>query len=130
MTKQELENRLIDFAVDVIKLAESLPGNAIGRYFTGQITRSGTSPALNYAESQSAESRKDFVHKLKIVVKELRETLVALKILNRIELSPGKEDLSKLISENNELISIFVKSVETASNNDKLLHQKSKIVNH
>ena len=126
MTREELENRLIDFSVEIIKLAESLPGNAVGRYFSGLIIRSGTSPALNYGESQSAESRKDFVHKLRIVVKELRETLVALKIIHKIGLISDQEVTSNLMSENNELKSIFVKSIETASYYDKF--PKSKIL--
>ena len=127
MMKYDLENRLIDFAVDIVKLTESLPRSATGKYITGQIIRSGTSPALNYGEAQSAESRKDFVHKLKIVVKELRETLVALKIIHRIEINPIIQEVTNLITENNELISIFVKSIETASYNDKL--PTSKIIN-
>jgi four helix bundle protein len=80
--------------------------------------RSGTSPALNYAEAQSAESKNDFVHKMKICLKELRETLVCLKII----LLKGyfKENkLADLVKENNELISIFVKSIQTAKSNAK-----------
>ena len=120
MTKSELENRLIDFAVAIIKLAGLLPNTFAGRHFSGQIIRSGTSPSLNYGEAQSAESRKDFIHKIKVILKELRETLIALKIIQRSKLNSNQEFLLGLITENNELISIFVKSVETATYNENI----------
>ena len=72
----DLENRLIDFAVRIIQLTESLPKNKVGRHIAGQLMRCGTSPASNYGEAQSAESRSDFIHKMKICLKELRETRV------------------------------------------------------
>jgi four helix bundle protein len=75
--KFDLEERLIKFAVRVIRLTESLPKTSIGRHIQGQLTRSGTSPAPNYGEAQDSESRADFVHKIKIVLKELRETCMA-----------------------------------------------------
>ncbi|MCW8813936.1 MAG: four helix bundle protein [Ignavibacteriaceae bacterium] len=84
----------------------------------GQLIRSGTSPALHYGEAQSAESRNDFVHKLKILLKELRETLVALKIIKRVSLAKKIDLVEKGIIECNELISIFVKSIETAKRNN------------
>jgi len=120
MTKSELEGRLIDFAVAVIKLAALLPGTFAGKHLSEQITRSGTSPALNYGEAQSAESRKDFIHKIKIILKVLRETLISLKIILKSNLLLNQKSLLELITENNELISIFVKSVETATNNEKI----------
>jgi four helix bundle protein len=83
---------------------------------TLQLTRSGTSPALNYAEAQSAESRQDFVHKMKICLKELRETMVCLKIVKKLEYFKP-ERLDPILQENNELIAIFVKSIETAKIN-------------
>ncbi len=115
--KFDLEDRLIDFSVLIIKLAADLPNSNTGRHLSGQITRSGTSPALNYGEAQSAESRKDFIHKMKIALKELRETLVCLKIIQRAELLNSDNRLLIAISESNELISIFVKSVSTAERN-------------
>ena len=75
--------------------------------------RSGTSPAPNYGEAQSAESRKDFVHKMKVALKELRETLIWLRIIERKQLC-SPERLPDIITECNELIAIFVKSVKTA----------------
>ena len=97
--KYDLENRLIDFAVRIIKLVESLPKSPVGNHIAGQLLRSGTSPAPNYGEAQSAESRKDFIHKMGVCLKELRETRVWL------------------IAECNELISIFVASIRAATKN-------------
>ncbi len=78
----ELEDRLIDFAVRVIAVVEALPDSKAGKHVAGQLVRSGTSPAPNYGEAQSAESRRDFIHKMKVALKELRETLVWLKVIN------------------------------------------------
>ena len=117
--KYDLEDRLIDFAVLICKIAEDLPDNRIGSHIAGQIIRCGTSPAPNYGEAQSAESRKDFIHKMKVCLKELRETRVWLKFIKRMAFS-GKEDLDRGLDESNELIAIFVKSIETANRNSKL----------
>lgn len=94
-SKFDLEERLIDFAISVIKISESLKSSAAGRHISGQLVRSGTSPALHYGEAQSAESMNDFIHKLKILLKELRETLVALKIIAKVPLTT-KLELVKL----------------------------------
>jgi four helix bundle protein len=114
--KFDLEDRLVDFAARCIKVANSLPNTQAGLHLSGQLTRSGTSPALNYGEAQGAESRKDFVHKMKICLKELRETRICLKIIIRSEML-GEEKLQSLIDETNELISIFVSSIKTAKAN-------------
>jgi four helix bundle protein len=82
----ELEERLIDFAVRIIKLSARLPRNAAGRHIAGQILRSGTSPAPNYGEARGGESSADFVHKLRIVLKELNETSIWLRIIDRSQL--------------------------------------------
>jgi four helix bundle protein len=119
MNKKELEERLINFAVLIIEIANDLPNNKTGNHLSGQLVRSGTSSALNYGEAQSGESRKDFVHKIKIVLKELRETLICLKIIERAKLLISSEKLKTGLKENDELISIFVKSVETAQKNLK-----------
>lgn len=113
-----LEERLVDFAVAVIRLVDSLPNTKAANHLGGQLLRSGTSPALNYGEAQSSESRKDFVHKFKIVLKELRESMVCLKILRKSKLFDASESLEKLSKECNELVSIFVKSIETAEKNN------------
>ncbi len=117
--KFDLEERLIDFSVLIIEISKNIFDTKAGNYISGQIIRSGTSPALNYVEAQSAESRNDFIHKLKILLKELRETLVGLKIIKRAPLTNKLELVDKGIIECNELISIFVKSIETARRNNK-----------
>jgi len=118
--KFDLEDRLIEFAVMIIRTTESLNNTKAGNHIAGQLVRSGTSPALQYGEAQSAESRNDFIHKLKILLKELRESLVALKIIKRVPLTTKLDLLEKALVECNELIAIFVKSIETArKNNDK-----------
>jgi four helix bundle protein len=119
--KFDLEERLIDFAVYIIQVSEATVNTPAGKHIAGQIVRSGTSPALHYGEAQSAESRADFAHKLKILLKELRETLVGLKIIKRIPLTTKIELLDKGIAECNELIAIFNKSVETARKNNETL---------
>jgi four helix bundle protein len=91
MNKFDLEERLIKFAVLIIRIIETMPNTKAGVHLGGQLLRSGTSPALNYGEAQSAESRNDFVHKIKIVLKELRETLVCLKIISRTKLFANEE---------------------------------------
>jgi len=73
-TKYDLENRLINFSVSIIKLAESFPRSFSGSHLANQVTRSATSPSLQYGEAQGAESRSDFIHKMRIALKELRET--------------------------------------------------------
>ena len=115
--KYDLEERLIDFAVLILEVGESLFNTRAGGHIGGQIIRSGSSPALNYGEAQSAESKNDFVHKFKIILKELRETNVSLKIIKRKPLTKKVELTDKAMKECNELISIFVKSIETANKN-------------
>ena len=117
MNKQELENRLIDFAATIIIVASKFEKNYAGNHLAGQIIRSGTSPALNYGEAQSAESNKDFVHKMGICLKELRETNNCLKIIERANLHSNSKMLDQLKVEANELISIFVASIKTAKKN-------------
>ena len=115
--KYDLEKRLIDFAVCIIDLVETLPNTRAGNHIAGQLVRCGTSPAPNYGEAQSAESRNDFIHKIKIVLKELRETKVWLQIIYRKRMTKSGSQTESLIAECDELISIFVKSVKTAEKN-------------
>ena len=116
-TSFDLEDRLIDFAVRIIRTSESLPKSKVGKHIAGQLIRSGTSPAPNYGEAQSAESRADFIHKIKVSLKELRETRIWLIMIVRAGLIKPEAKLKSLIDENNQLISIFVKSVDTAQKN-------------
>jgi len=111
----DLEDRLIDFAVRVIRVTESLPKTKMGNHISGQLIRSGTSPASNYGEAQSAESRADFIHKMKICLKELRESRVWLRIIKKAELLKSVSMLESVIGECDQLISIFVRSIQTAS---------------
>ena len=109
----ELEQRLIDFAVRIIKLSASLPKTPSGNHIAGQILRAGTSPAPNYGEARGAESHADFVHKLRIVLKELNETSIWLRIINRSQLLRG-ELLTQIIDENQSLCKIFTASLKTS----------------
>ena len=109
----DIEERLIQFAVGVCHLANTLPSSRVGYHIAGQLVRSGTSPAANYAEAQGAESRRDFVHKMRICLKELRETLVWLKLIRRLDLDRHTV-MDGTVKEVNELISIFVRSIRTA----------------
>ncbi len=115
--KFDIEDRLIDFAILIADIVEALPNTKTANHIGGQMIRSGCSPALNYGEAQEAESKKDFIHKMGICRKELRETKIALKIIIR---RPYKEVLSnseKALNECLELLAIFSKSIETAKNN-------------
>lgn len=118
--KIDLEDRLIDFAVSIIGLSNSISNTKAGNHLAGQLLRSGTSPALNYGEAQSGESRRDFIHKIKIVLKELRESRVAMKIIEKSQLHPDAHQVESIIKECNQLISIFVKSIEIAEKNNRV----------
>ncbi|HBZ22468.1 MAG TPA: four helix bundle protein [Bacteroidales bacterium] len=113
--KYDLEDRLIDFAVLVIEFVESLPNTKSANHLGGQLLRSGTSPSLNYGEARGGESKADFIHKMKVCLKELRESFNCLRILHRARIYSEENQALYLINECNELISIFVKSILTAS---------------
>ena len=117
MNKQILEDRLIDFAVLIIEISRDFEKSYAGNHLLGQIIRSSTSPALNYGEAQSAESKRDFVHKMGICLQELRETFNCLKIIEKAKLSSNIENVLNAKKEANELISIFVSSIKTAKTN-------------
>jgi four helix bundle protein len=114
----ELEERLINFAVRKVRLTAHLPQTPAEIHIAGQILRSGTSPAPNYGEAGGAESHADFVHKIGIVLKELNETSIWLRVIDRGELLK-KELLTGIIEENRELCRIFTASVTTARANRK-----------
>ena len=119
ISKWDLEDRLIDFSIVIIEISESLPNTRAGNHIAGQIVRSGTSPAFNYGEAQDAESNNDFIHKVKVVLKELRETRVALKIIRKAKLYKNEKKLEIALKENDELIAIFVATVKTARSRKK-----------
>lgn len=114
--KYDLEDRLVDFAVMILDTAEKLPDSYGANHLARQISRSGTAPALIYGEAQAAESKADFIHKMKMGLKELRETFVCLKIVYKKKYLKA-EEIKIAPNENNELISIFVTSINTAKEN-------------
>jgi four helix bundle protein len=117
MARNNLEERLIDFAVLIVKIIKRIPNTIAGKHLSSQLIRSGTSPALNYGEAQGAESRKDFIHKLKVVLKELRESHINLRIIDKGQILPNDVDVLYGIKESDELVAIFIKSIETARKN-------------
>jgi four helix bundle protein len=114
--KYDLGERLIEFACKCLRVAEKLPNTAAGRHISGQLIRSGSSPALHYGEAQAAESSNDFVHKMKVCLKELKESFNSLRIVGKMEWYE-RSILLEIQNENNELISIFVTSIKTAQKN-------------
>jgi len=100
--KFNLEERLIEYAVLILKATESLPDNRGASHLSSQLIRSGTAPALLYGEAQAAESRRDFIHKMKVALKELRETFVCLKIIHRKAYLNDEQNLKKLLLESDE----------------------------
>lgn len=123
-TKYDLEDRLVEFTILIIEIVESLPETRAGNHIAGQLVRCGTSPTLNYGEAQSAASRNDFINKMTICLKELRETRVCLKIISKKPLIKENPKLIKASDECNQLISIFVKSIETAERNREVSKPK------
>jgi len=117
MNKRELENRLIEFSVNVIEWVDTKPKHPAIVHLKDQIIRSSTASALNYGEVQSAESQKDFIHKIGVVMKELRETQINLKIINSLGTSNEDKRAIDLIKENGELLAIFHKTLQTARTN-------------
>ena len=115
MKASELENRLIAFAVSVIEVVEEMPARKSTQHLVNQLLRSSNSPALNYGEARSAESPSDFLHKVKIALKELRETYNCLRIAHRVGLYKNEKRMKEVISENDELISILVATTRTAA---------------
>jgi four helix bundle protein len=115
--KFDLENRLLEFASAVIDLTEKLPSSRAGNHIAGQILRSGTSPYPNHGEAESAESRDDFIHKLKICLKELRETRRWARLIQRKGWAKDDPMLRFTLSESDELIHIFMSSIRTAQQN-------------
>ena len=113
----DIEDRLVAFAVMVMDLVDGLSGTRASRHVADQLIRRGTSPAANYGEAQGAESRKDFIHKMKVALKELRETRVWLRIM-KIR-SMAQSDLGPILEECEELLCIFNTSIRTAEKNAK-----------
>ena len=120
MSKHDLEDRLVQFAVMVLQLTDELPNTKIGSQLSSRLIKSSSTASLNYARAQSAESRKIFVRQLKIVLKFLRETQAKLNMIDDLHLLPESDLLAEALKEADELVAIFVTSVRTATQNDAL----------
>ena len=115
--KFDLEERLLEFSIRVIRVTESMKRTRAGNHVADQLLRSGTSPYGNHGEAEGAESRDDFIHKLKVCYKELRESRRWLRLVRRVPLVAKPELLDPLISEAEELVRIFAASIRTAEAN-------------
>jgi len=112
----DLEERLLEYAVRIIRLVDALPGTRAGRHVADQLLRCGTSPLANHGELQGAESRRDFIHKLGICLKEIRETHRWLRLIHSVPLLPPSK-IDPLLGETEALIKIFSASIRTAEKN-------------
>ncbi|MFG0291081.1 MAG: four helix bundle protein [Rhodopirellula sp. JB044] len=117
MKPDDLSERLLELAVRVGKVVDALPDTRLGKHIAGQLVRSGTAPAPNYEEACAAESRRDFIHKVRIALKELRETRCWIKLIMRSELLPEAR-MSELANEADELCKILGQSLVTARKNE------------
>lgn len=113
----DLEERLLEFAVRIVRLVEAMPKTRAASHVAGQLLRSGTSPLSNHGEAQGAESRQDFGHKMSICLKELRETQRWLKLVERVPLIDEPQEVRALLAEVDQLIRIFRASIQTAQRN-------------
>jgi len=116
--RYDLRERLIGYAVMVCRVAEKLPQTRVGKHVAGQLLRCGTAPMPHHAEAQGGESRKDFIHKMKLGLKELRESLVWLEFARELEIGKRAE-VEEAIAETDQLIRIFVSSIATAQRNER-----------
>ena len=117
--RKELENRLVNLSVNIEKLCNGLIAGFMSEHLSKQIIRSSNSAALNYGEAQAAESRSDFIHKISIVLKELRETQISLNLLSGSTTANQKDKMQACQKECDEMIAIFHKTVMTAKSNAK-----------
>jgi len=115
--KYDIEDRLLEYSANIVSIAEGLPKTRTGNHVAGQLLRSGTSPYANHGEAQAAESSKDFIHKMRICLKELRESKRWLKLIQRIPLIKPADRMNEIIGETEELIKIFATSIRTAERN-------------
>jgi four helix bundle protein len=118
--KYDIEDRLVEYSCRMIDVVEALPITRAGNYISGQLIKSCISPTFNYGEVQAAESRNDFIHKLGVVLKELKECRTALKIIRKKELIKPINRTDTIFKETEELVAIIAKSIETARRNKRL----------
>jgi four helix bundle protein len=114
----DLEERLLEYAVRIVRLVDALPASRAGRHVADQLLRCGTSPLANHGELQGAESRKDFIHKLGLCLKEIREARRWLRLVHRVPLLPPRK-VEPLLAETEALIKIFAASIRTAKRNKR-----------
>ena len=117
-TRFDLEERLLEFSARIIRLVDALPQTRAANHLAGQVLRAGTSPYGNHGEVEAAESRKDFIHKLKICLKELKETRRWLRLVKKAAMLPALK-MAPILHETEELIMIFFVSIRTAEKNAK-----------
>lgn len=117
-TPYDLEDRLLGYAVRILRLVDALPPTKAGKHVADQLLRCGTSPLANHGEVQGAESRKDFIHKLGVCLKEIRETHRWLRLIHRVSLIEAKK-IEPLLAETEALIKIFRASIRTARKNGR-----------
>ena len=117
--KYDLEERLLNYTINIIKVVEALPNTRTGNHIANQLLRSGTSPYPNHGEAQAAESNNDFIHKMRICLKELRETYRWLKVIRRLKLISYVDKANNVLIETEELIKIFVTRIKTAGHRKK-----------
>jgi four helix bundle protein len=113
-SEYDLEERLLDYAARIVRLTDALPRSRAGSHVADQLLRSGTSPLSNHGEAQAAESRDDFIHKLSIALKELKESRRWLKLIMKAQLVRDPRQVKPLLVETEELIRIFAASIRTA----------------
>jgi four helix bundle protein len=113
----DLGDRLLEYAAAIVRLVEKMQSTRAANHVGGQLLRSGTSPLFNHGEAQAAESPNDFVHKMKVCLKELRESDRALRLVDKVPLSHEPATVDSLLRETDELIRIFVTSIRTAEKN-------------
>ncbi|HEY2143662.1 MAG TPA: four helix bundle protein [Candidatus Udaeobacter sp.] len=114
----DLEDRLLEFSARIIRLVDSLPNTRAANHIAGQLLRCGTLPYGNHGEVEAAESRKDFVHKLRVCLKELKETRRWLRLTSKSSMVSAPR-MAAILKETEELIKIFFSSVRTAERNAK-----------
>lgn len=115
--KFDLEDRLVEYTVKMIGIVEALPDNRAGNYIAGQLIKSCHSPTFNYGETQAAESRNDFIQKMRVMLKELKECRVVLKVIRKKEMIKAAVKLEEAFEETEHLIAIIGKSISTAKKN-------------
>ena len=115
--RYDLDERLLEYAAAIVRLTEGMTRTTAGQHVAGQLLRSGTSAFPNHGEAQAAESPADFIHKMSVCLKELRETRRWLRLVQRVPLVAKPDSVIEILSETEELIRIFYRSIQTARKN-------------